>query len=120
MFKLDDQHLEAAKKIAAEHRTKKNCDHCYERGWIGANEQNLLILCTRCVDSDAATQDWKDYILRYEDLKEHFADLFEEKKIEEAHPEHEIVKSHDNKKPLPANKPVFVPGQKRTGRAKKI
>jgi Zn finger protein HypA/HybF involved in hydrogenase expression len=50
MFKLADEHLEVAQEIAQKHRRKKHCDHCYDRGWIGINEQNLLVLCPHCVD----------------------------------------------------------------------
>jgi len=76
MFTLDEKHLEAAKKIALKHRKKKSCDHCYDRGWIGVNDQNLLILCTKCVEMDAAMEDWKAYVSGHKDLKEHFAELF--------------------------------------------
>lgn len=115
MFTLDEKHLEAAKKIALKHRRKKSCDHCYDRGWIGVNDQNLLILCTKCVDMDASMEDWKTYVSGHKDLKEHFAELFEEKPVEEEKEEHKVL-PHDLKKPHPnPMKQTFVPGQKRTG-----
>jgi hypothetical protein len=116
MFTLDEKHLEEAKKIALKHRRKKSCDHCYDRGWIGVNEQNLLILCTKCVEMDAALEDWKTYVSGNEDLKEHFSELFEEKPVEtEEEAEHKAM-PHDLKRqnPNPA-KQTFMPGMKRTG-----
>lgn len=120
MFKLADNHLEAAQKMAAANRTKKRCDECYDRGWIGLTDQNLLVLCTRCVDIDKTMVEWKEYVSGHEDLKEHFAELFEEK---EAGPEHHEAEKHstfETRKANPNAKPTFTPGMKRTGRAKKI
>jgi len=115
MFTLEEKHLEEAKKIAAKHRKKKSCDHCYDRGWIGVNDQNLLITCTKCVDIEAVMEDWKSYVSDHADLKEHFSELFEEKPVEEkADHVMEIPKEHRKMTPPPAKKP-FVPGQKRTG-----
>lgn len=120
MFKLDDNHLEAAQKIAETHRKKKRCDNCYDRGWIGINDQNMLVLCTRCIDMDAAMEEWKQYVSQHEDLKEHFSELFEEKEVEETHAEPEKQHVHDLKNNRNIVKPNFAPGQKRTGRSKKI
>lgn len=115
MFTLEEKHLDEAKLIAAKHRKKKSCGQCYERGWIGVNDQNLLILCTKCVDMDAAMEDWKTYVSAHEDLKEHFSELFEEKPVEAEKEEHKAM-PHDLKKLNPnPMKQTFVPGQKRTG-----
>ena len=119
MFKLADNHLEAAQQIAQQNRKKKSCDECYDRGWIGLTEQNLLVLCTRCVDMEKAMEDWKAYVSQHEDLKEHFAELFEEKEVEESH-EPEKHSLHELKKPKPTAKQTYAPGMNRTGRAKKI
>lgn len=115
MFILEEQHLEEAKKIALKHRKKKSCNHCYDRGWIGVNDQNLLILCTKCVDMEPAMDDWKNYVSGHDDLKEHFSELFEETPVEETEKEHEKAMPHDIKKMAPPAKKTFVPGQKRTG-----
>ncbi|MDY0151734.1 MAG: hypothetical protein RBS43_05630 [Candidatus Cloacimonas sp.] len=121
MFKLEDHHLEAAQQIAKEHRRKKNCDVCYERGWIGVSEQNLLILCTRCVDMDAAMEAWKAYVSSHEELKEHFSELFEEKPVEEAAEETVLVApSHEHQKANPRMQKGFTPGNRRQGHTKKI
>jgi hypothetical protein len=122
MFILEERHLDEAKRIALKHRKKKSCDTCYDRGWIGANDQNLLILCTKCVDMEPAMEDWKAYVSEHEDLKEHFSELFEEAPAEESElekekeKEHEVTSQHNFKKIPQANaKNAFVPGQKRTG-----
>ncbi|PKN73566.1 MAG: hypothetical protein CVU50_02290 [Candidatus Cloacimonetes bacterium HGW-Cloacimonetes-3] len=120
MFKLDEKHLEAAQLIAKEHRRKKSCDACYDRGWIGVSEQNLLVLCTRCVEMDAAMEAWKAYVSEHEDLKEHFSELFEEKPVEESTEAVSKPTLHDHHKTGPTGKPLFTPGQRRTGHTKKI
>lgn len=120
MFKLDEKHLEAAQEIAKKHRTKKNCGDCYERGWIGTTDQNLLVLCSRCVDMEAAVEDWKNYVLEHEELKEHFSELFEEKKVDEEAAAPSVPAPHEHKRENIHTKATFTPGQKRMGRAKKI
>ncbi len=120
MFKLDDIHLEAAQKIAAKHRKKKSCGNCYDRGWIGVSEQNMLVLCTRCVDMETAIEEWKGYVSEHEELKEHFSELFEEKEVSEEDKEATLPNPHEHKRDHLQSKTTYVPGQKRTGRAKKI
>ncbi len=120
MFKLEEKHLEAAQEIARKHRRKKSCENCYDRGWIGITDQNLLVLCTRCVDMEAAMEDWKAYVSEHEDLKEHFSELFEEKPVEEKTEEQVLPKTHEHKKEHPQAKQAFIPGQRRPGHAKKI
>lgn len=83
MFRLDEKHLEAAKEIAVRNRKKRSCNKCYDRGYIGVNEENLLIICPKCVDMEKAQSEWKDYVSGQEDLKEHFAYLFEEEEAGE-------------------------------------
>jgi len=120
MFKLDDKHLEVAQKIAKEHRRKKSCDNCYDRGWIGVSDQNLLVLCTRCVDMDAAMEAWKAYVNEHKDLKEHFSELFEEKAVEADNEAKPKLKDHEHTKNHPSNPNTFAPGLRRTGHQKKI
>ncbi|MFO8144476.1 MAG: hypothetical protein R6T89_01915 [Candidatus Syntrophosphaera sp.] len=121
MFTLEEKHLEAAKKIAEKHRRRKSCDVCYDRGWIGVTEQNMLVLCTHCVDMEAAMAEWKEYINEHEELKEHYSELFDEKVEEEEEEDHPNPSPHEHKKiqPQPKKQP-FVPGEKRSGRIKKI
>lgn len=120
MFKLDDIHLEAAQQIARKNRRKKSCDNCYDRGWIGVSEQNLLVLCTKCVDMDAAMEEWKEYVAGKEELKEHFSELFDEKETEADESKTVPVKGFDHTKNHPNNPHNFTPGNRRTGHTKKI
>ena len=120
MFILDEKHLEAAKKIALEHRKKKSCDVCYERGWIGVSEQNLLVLCTRCVDMEASMEAWKAYVAEHEDLKEHFSELFEEMPVEENTDAAPKSVHQEHQKANPRAQQGFTPGNRRTGHTKKI
>ena len=120
MFKLDDKHLEAAQKIAGKHRRKKSCDNCYDRGWIGTTDQNLVVLCTRCVHMDAAMEEWKTYVSEHEELKEHFSELFEEKPVTEEEEERVLPAAHEHKRDHLQTKQNFVPGQRRPGHSKKI
>ena len=116
MFTLEEIHLEAAKQIALNHRKKKSCGHCYDRGWVGVNDENLLILCTKCVDMDEAMEAWKTYVSGHEELKEHFSELFEESTEEETEKEFQQPSAHEMLKATPKKaREVFVPGQKRTG-----
>ena len=83
MFKLDEKHLEKAKEFAVSNRKKKSCDKCYDRGYIGVTPENTLALCHKCVDMDKALEDWKKYVSEIPELKEQYAELFEEDSEEE-------------------------------------
>jgi len=78
MFRLEEKHLDAVKEIAVRNRKKRSCSRCYDRGYIGVSEENLLVLCPKCVDIEKAQAEWKEYVREHEELHEHFADLFEE------------------------------------------
>jgi hypothetical protein len=80
MYRLDDVHLEKAKEIAARNRKKKQCNACYDRGYIGVTEENMLYLCHKCVDVEKVMQDWKEYVAKFPELKEFFKELFEDDK----------------------------------------
>ena len=120
MFTLEEKHLDEAKKIALQNRKRKRCDDCYDRGWIGVSEQNLLVLCTRCVDMEKAMDEWKAYVQEHEDLKEHFSELFEESTETQEQEAHPAMQTYEHKKAHPVGKTAYVPGPKRTGRAKKV
>lgn len=116
MFTLEERHLDEAKKIALNHRKKKSCNTCYDRGWIGVSDGNLLVLCTKCVDMEASMDAWKEYVSGHDDLKDHFAELFEDAPVETEAKEHEKMPAFDHSKTRPQSaKKTFVPGQKRTG-----
>ena len=120
MFILDEIHLDVAKAIAEKNRKKNSCDHCYDRGWIGVSEQNLLVLCPKCVDREKAIEEWKEYVSEHKELKEHFSELFEEKKVESEQENPLKQKEFERTKNHPANPHNFVPGQRRSGHQKKI
>lgn len=77
-FRLADEHLEHAKAIASARRKRGNCRACHERGWTGVAQDNTIVLCHKCVDAEGAFQDWKDYVGGIPELKEQYAELFEE------------------------------------------
>ncbi len=83
MFRLDDVHLDKAKEIAVHNRKKKSCNVCYDRGYIGLTEQNMLYLCHKCVDIEKAMEEWKNYVADFPDLREYFKELFENDKENE-------------------------------------
>ena len=84
MYRLPDEHLEAAKKIALENRKKKNCGFCYDRAYTGVNQDNFLILCHKCVDMEKAHEAWKEYVRGIPELKAEFPELFENEEQESA------------------------------------
>ncbi len=75
---LAEKHLEKAKEIAYSSRKKKRCDHCYDRAYIGVNQENLLIICPKCVDMDKAMEAWKEYVIATPELHEDFKEMLEE------------------------------------------
>ena len=78
MYRLPDEHLEKVRDFAVNNRTKKKCKTCYDRGYIGVTEENLLVPCTKCVDMEKVEGLWKDYVKSVPELFEHFKELFEE------------------------------------------
>jgi hypothetical protein len=75
--RLPDTHLAQAKKIVAELRQVKRCRNCYDRGYVGTNQDNMLIPCSRCVDSDAVMVAWRAYAQETPELVELYGDYFE-------------------------------------------
>ena len=56
---LPDEHLGKAREIVAAKRTKQRCKTCYDRGYIGTNQNNMLVPCSKCVDVDGEMEGWK-------------------------------------------------------------
>ncbi len=83
MYKLPEEHLEQAKKIARENRKRKSCNLCYDRAWTGVNQDNFLILCHKCVDMEKAHEAWKEYVRGVPELKAEFPELFEDETSDE-------------------------------------
>ena len=50
MPRLPDKHLGRAREIVAEKLTKQKCKVCYDRGYIGTNQDNMLVPCSKFVD----------------------------------------------------------------------
>jgi hypothetical protein len=76
--RLADEHLAEAKKMIGKHKKKKNCKKCFDRGYVGVNEENMLIPCLHCMDSKALFAEWKQYVDARPDLKEIYGDSLEE------------------------------------------
>ena len=83
MPRLPDEHLVRAKELVLENRTKSNCKTCYDRGYRGVNQNNMLVYCYKCVDNDALMQAWRAYVRETPALKEIYGDYFEEDEAEE-------------------------------------
>lgn len=66
-YRLDDIHLEEAKRIAEANTVKANCKLCYGRGWIGINPQNELLTCPKCVDNAKINFVWYCYLEQVND-----------------------------------------------------
>jgi len=76
--RLPDEYLGKAREIAVAKRTKQRCKICYDRGYVGTDQNNMLVPCPKCVDVDAVMVDWKNYVAETSELKEIYGDYFEE------------------------------------------
>jgi len=81
--RLPDEHLDRAREIVAEKRTRQKCKSCYDRGYIGTNQNNLLVPCAKCTDVDGVMEAWRGYVAETPALKELYGDYFEEEEEEE-------------------------------------
>ena len=81
--KLTEEHLEKAKEIISRHRTKKNCNRCYNRGYQGVNQLNMAITCYKCVDEDKVTEEWQAYVRDTPELAQAYGDYFESDEADE-------------------------------------
>jgi len=75
---LPEEHQNAAKQMVLRHRKKKKCNKCYDRGFLGITEDNMILPCTHCVDQTAVFDEWKAYVKARPDLLEMFGDKIEE------------------------------------------
>ncbi len=50
----------------------KYCKRCYGRGYVGMNDNNLVITCDKCVDQGAAYLWFRSFVREHEDLHEMF------------------------------------------------
>ena len=70
--RLPDEHLAAAKAMLPKHRKKKNCNKCFDRGYVGVTEDNMLLPCPHCVDQKSVFDEWKAYVKARPELLEAF------------------------------------------------
>jgi len=87
--RLPDEHLAHAKEIVAGKRNGKSCKQCYERGFVGVNQNNMLVPCSKCVDGDAVMVEWREYVRATPALSELYGGYFDEE--EEADEEEETA-----------------------------
>lgn len=80
--RLPDEYLARAREIVAAHRTRKNCKSCYDRGYVGTNQNNMLVPCSKCVDSDAVMEEWRQHVRQTPELAKLYGDYFEEEEEE--------------------------------------
>jgi hypothetical protein len=76
--RLPDEHLAKAKELAAGQRSGKNCKLCYNRGYQGTDQNNMLVLCSKCVDTDTVGKQWREYVRDTPALTEMYGDYFDE------------------------------------------
>lgn len=69
---LSEEHSQAARVKLGQLCTKPNCKACYGRGYLGFNEFNLAVICSKCVTPEAAYEWWHQYVLEHEDLRKLF------------------------------------------------
>ena len=56
---------------------------------LGTNQDNMLVPCNKCVDSDAVMEAWRTYVRENEELNALYGDYFEEEEGEEGEGEEE-------------------------------
>ena len=76
--RLPDEHLEKAKEMVLRHRHRSRCNTCYDRGYRGTNEFNMLVTCPKCVDGEALMTEWRGHVRGTPQLAEMYGDYFEE------------------------------------------
>ena len=81
--RLPDEYLEKAKDMLSRHRTRKNCKSCFDRGYRGINQLNMLVTCHKCVDGDAVSEEWRAFVRDMPALAETYGDYFEEEEEDE-------------------------------------
>ena len=126
---LDEKHQKVAIEIVQKNRTKKSCNKCYDRGYIGFSQDKTVIPCEKCVDIEKAYNEWKQYVSQDEVLKENYKELFDEEPKDDDSEEEKptqtkvVTKKRETNKPSiphmnthPSNKTSAV--RKTSGRGK--
>ena len=78
-----DKYLENAREMVAKHRAKKSCKRCYDRGYLGVDQDNLLVPCPKCVAGDALLAEWRQFVRDTPELSQLYGDYFEAEPEEE-------------------------------------
>jgi len=75
--RLPDAHLAAAKDLITSHRKRTRCRYCWDRGYLGTNQLNMLVPCAKCVDTDAVMEAWRKHVRETPELAELYGSYFE-------------------------------------------
>jgi len=75
--RLPDEHLAKAREMVSRHRRRSRCNTCYDRGYRGTNQLNMLVTCPKCVDGEALMTEWRAYVNGTAQLAEMYGDYFE-------------------------------------------
>ena len=75
--KLPERYLDDARRMTASHIVKKKCKLCYGRGYLGVNQLNMLVTCSKCVDEDALFEEWKAFVRQTPELNALYGDYYE-------------------------------------------
>ena len=81
--RLPDQYLANAREMVAKHKAKKNCKRCYDRGFLGVDQHNLLIPCPKCVAGDTLLVEWRQFVRDTPELAQLYGTYFEEEEATE-------------------------------------
>ncbi len=81
--RLPDKYLDSAKSIIKDNRSKTQCKACYDRGYIGTNQDNMVVPCSKCVNVEEVMIKWREYVRNDGELTALYGDYFEEE--EELH-----------------------------------
>ncbi len=96
--RLPDEHLAKARELASAQRSGKNCKLCYNRGYQGTDQNNMLVLCPKCVDGETVSKQWRDYVNGTPELAELYGDYFD---VEEEEGDGEEDSSQTDRRPGP-------------------
>ena len=76
--RLPDKFIPVARDIVVKNRKKNSCKTCFERGFLGINQDNMIVPCSKCVDTEEIMVEWRKYVRDNEELSKLYGDYFEE------------------------------------------
>jgi hypothetical protein len=77
--RLSEPHLDEAKRMVLRHRRKNKCNKCFDRGYTGVTDDNMLVPCTHCIHNDALMDEWRAYVKKHPELVELYGDSLDDK-----------------------------------------